>query len=180
VLTKFGQAFGKLPASAVDFSDDQRTFVNEVATGLAQDNKVVRIRLSLFVEMVKGKPWTIATLQQVGGTAGVGVNFLEETFSSPQGNPDHRLHAVAARSVLRALLPELGTNMRGHMRSQADLLEASGYQDRPSEFADLLRILDGELRLITPTDSEGETAGERQGVTLGSSKVGIDIIIYGM
>ncbi|MDA0283859.1 MAG: SUMF1/EgtB/PvdO family nonheme iron enzyme, partial [Planctomycetota bacterium] len=32
---------------------------------------------------------------------------------------------------------------------------ASGYQTRPSEFNDLLRILDGELRLITPTDPEG-------------------------
>ena len=43
------------------------------------------------------------------------------------------------------------------MRSQAELLDVSGYQDRPSDFNDLLRILDGELRLITPTDPEGES-----------------------
>ena len=41
------------------------------------------------------------------------------------------------------------------MRSQAELLEASGYAGRPQDFDDLLRILDGELRLITPTDPEG-------------------------
>jgi hypothetical protein len=41
------------------------------------------------------------------------------------------------------------------MRSHSELLEASGYQNRPREFDDLLRILDGELRLITPTDPEG-------------------------
>ncbi len=160
VLTKFGQAFGKLPANAANLSADEQQFVQRIAEGLAQDGKVVSVRLSLFAEMVKSKPWTQATLQQVGGTQGVGVNFLEETFSSPQANPRHRLHAVAARGVLRALLPEVGTDIKGHMRSQADLLVASGYQDRPSDFADILRILDGELRLITPTDPEGASIGE--------------------
>ena len=31
--------------------------------GLAQDGKVISVRLALFAEMVKGKPWTPATLQ---------------------------------------------------------------------------------------------------------------------
>jgi formylglycine-generating enzyme required for sulfatase activity len=35
------------------------------------------------------------------------------------------------------------------------LLAASGYAGRPKDFEDLLRILDGEVRLITPTDPEG-------------------------
>jgi eukaryotic-like serine/threonine-protein kinase len=41
-------------------------------------------------------------------------------------------------------------------RSLQELLEASGYASRPKDFAELLRILDGELRLITPTDPEGK------------------------
>ena len=41
------------------------------------------------------------------------------------------------------------------MRSRQELLEASGYANRPRDFDDLLRILDAELRLITPTDPEG-------------------------
>ena len=52
-------------------------------------------------------------------------------------------------------MPEVGSDIKGHMRSHSELLEASGYQTRPSDFNDLLRILDGELRLITPTDPEG-------------------------
>ena len=92
---------------------------------------------------------------ELASTQGIGVNFLEETFSSRDANPDHRLHAVAARGILNALLPELGTDIKGHMRSHAELLAASGYQDQTPAFADLLRILDGELRLITPTDPEG-------------------------
>jgi serine/threonine protein kinase len=157
VLTRFGQAFGKLPANAGNLSAHERQFVNDVSRGLAQDGKIVSVRLSLFADMVKSKPWTAATLQQVGGTQGIGVNFLEETFGSRDANPRHRPHAVAARGVLRSLLPELHTDIKGGMRSHADLLAASGYQDRPADFNDLLRILDGELRLITPTDPDGDS-----------------------
>src|SRR6185437_1176294 len=96
----------------------------------------------------------------VGGTAGVGVTFLEETFSSSTANPWHRLHQKAARAVLKSLLPESGTDIKGHMRSHADLLAASGYVNRPKDFEDLLRILDSEIRLITPTDPEGKEGAE--------------------
>src|SRR5262249_34400087 len=113
----------------------------------------------LFAEMMKGKPWTPTTLKQVGGTEGVGVTFLEETFTSPTANPKHRLHQKAARAVLKALLPETGTDIKGHMRSYAELLEASGYGNRSKEFDELIRILDSEIRLITPTDPEGVAGG---------------------
>src|SRR5262249_37093946 len=73
--------------------------------------------------------------------------------------PEHRLHARAAQGVLRALLPPQGTDIKGSMRSQEELGRASGYAARPREFGRLLGILDGELRLITPTDPE-EGAGE--------------------
>jgi formylglycine-generating enzyme required for sulfatase activity/tRNA A-37 threonylcarbamoyl transferase component Bud32/tetratricopeptide (TPR) repeat protein len=155
VLVKFGQSFGTLPDQTIKFTDEQRIFVNSVASGLAQDGKVVPVRLALFAEMVKGKSWISATLQDVGGTEGIGVNFLEERFASRTANPKHRRQQQAARDVLKVLLPEVATNIRGHMRSHAELLEASGYQNRPHEFSALLRILDGELRLITPTDPEG-------------------------
>jgi eukaryotic-like serine/threonine-protein kinase len=124
VLAKFGQAFQKLPSNAGDMSADEQQFVSQVSAGLAQNDKVVSVRISLFAEMVKGKPWTTSTLLQVGGTQGIGVNLLEETFSSPQANPNHRRHAVAARGVLRALLPELDTDIKGGMRSHAELLTA--------------------------------------------------------
>src|SRR5262249_28864969 len=72
--------------------------------------------------------------------------------------PHHRLHRKAAQAVLKALLPEAGTDIKGHMRSRQELLEGSGYAGRPADFDDLLGILDGELRLITPTDPEGGEA----------------------
>src|SRR5262249_52966429 len=116
------------------------------------------VRLSLFAETVKSKLWTPATLKEIGGTEGVGVTFLEETFTAATASPEHRLHQRAARAVLQALLPEQGTDIKGHMRSYAELLAASGYAQRLKEFDDVLHILDRELRLITPTDPEATQA----------------------
>jgi hypothetical protein len=155
VLAEFGRAFGRLPEDPAARTGEQEAFLDQAVAGLAQDGKVVSVRLALFAEMVKGKPWTPATLKAVGGTEGVGVTFLEETFSAATANPRHRLHQRAERAVLQALLPEPGADIKGHMRTQGELLAASGYAGRPRDFAELLRILDGELRLITPTDPEG-------------------------
>jgi formylglycine-generating enzyme required for sulfatase activity len=163
VLTSFGQAFGLLSGHTKEVTPDQKHFLEEAVSSLAQENKVICVRLALFAEMMKGRPWTPATLKEVGGTEGVGVTFLEAAFSSPMASPRHRLHQKAARAVLRALLPESGTDIRGHMRSYAELLEASGYASRPKEFGDLIHILDSELRLITPTDPEGMEAADESG-----------------
>ena len=48
------------------------------------------------------------------------------------------------------------------MRSRQELLEASGYANRPRDFDDLIHILDPELRLITPTDPEGSSSEGQQ------------------
>ena len=156
VLAAFGRAFGKLPANAGETDKDQKEFLKQAASGLAQEGKVVSVRLALFAEMMKGKAWTPAALKEVGGTEGVGATFLEETFSAAAAPPEHRYHQKAARAVLKALLPEAGADIKGHMRSRQELLHASGYASRPRDFDGLLRILDGELRLITPTDPEGK------------------------
>src|SRR5208282_4387943 len=108
-------------------------FLDQAVSELTQAGKVISVRLALFAEMVKGKPWVSATLEQVGGTEGIGVTFLEETFSSRTANPQHRLHQQAARVVLKALLPDVGTDIKGNMQSHADLLDASGYRDRPQD-----------------------------------------------
>jgi serine/threonine protein kinase/formylglycine-generating enzyme required for sulfatase activity len=156
VLAAFGRAFGKLAANPGEISQEQKGFLKEAVAGLAQEGQVISVRLALFAEMVKGKPWTPATFKAVGGTEGVGVTFLEETFASATANPKHRFHQKAAQAVLKALLPESGTDIKGHMRSNGDLLAASGYGSRPRDFEELLRILDSEIRLITPTDPEGK------------------------
>jgi len=152
VLMAFGVAFGAVPDKS---RKDHVSFIDQAVTGLAQGGRVISVRLALFADMIKSESWTLATLKDVGGTEGVGVNFLEKTFSSPRADPRHRLHQKAACAVLKELLPEHGSDIKGNMRSRPELLEASGYRDRLESFEDLIHILDNEVRLITPTDPEG-------------------------
>jgi len=160
VLAAFGRAFGKLPNKISDTTNEQKEFLKQSVAGLAEDRKVICVRLALFAEMMKAKAWTRATLKEVGGTKGIGITFLEETFSASTSPPEHRYHQKAARAVLKDLLPDYGTDIKGCMRSYAELLEASGYGNRPRDFDDLIRILDREIRLITPTDPEGMASND--------------------
>ncbi|MCA9067751.1 MAG: hypothetical protein KDA84_02430, partial [Planctomycetaceae bacterium] len=150
VLTAIGQAYNALPQG--ELSKSNRDFVDAAVTNLAENDRIVCVRLALFSEMIRNKPWEPSTLKDVGGTDGIGVRYLEESFSGRSANPQHRFHEAAARSVLTILLPKSGSNLKGHSRSRDELLQASGYARTPELFSDLLRILDGELRLLTPVD----------------------------
>jgi serine/threonine protein kinase/formylglycine-generating enzyme required for sulfatase activity len=167
VLAAFGRAFGTLPEDSSEPSSDQKQFLKQAVGSLAQEGKVVSVRLALFAEMLKEKLWTPASLREVGGTEGVGAMYLEETFNGTTAPPEHRYHQRAARSVLAVLLPDTGTDIKGATQSQRKLLEVSGYAGQKKDFDDLLRILDRETRLITPIDPEGTDPHER-GVTSGS------------
>ena len=152
VLAALGVAYGALPET--DRTKEQEGFLDQAIAGLSDEGKVVPVRLALFAEMVKGKPWTPAALREVGGAEGVGVAFLEETFSSASAPPHHRLHQRAAQEVLAALLPEQGRDIRGHMRSRGELLTAVGGRTSPRDFDEVMTLLDRELRLVTPADVE--------------------------
>jgi serine/threonine protein kinase len=168
VLVAFGRAFGAIPKSEptpLATGSDLDRFLNQVVDGLAREGKIIPVRLALFAEMVKGKPWAPNTLKEVGGTQGIGLRFLEETFNASTAPPQHRVHEKAARAVLQALLPEPGATLKGQKKSFQELLEASGYSRQPREFHELLRILDSELRLVTPTE------GDEGKVTMDESKV---------
>jgi eukaryotic-like serine/threonine-protein kinase len=161
VLAAFGRAYESLPEAQQTVDREQGAFLDQATAGLAQDGWIVPVRLALFAEMVKGKPWTPATLRDVGGMDGVGVRFLEETFSSARSNPAHRYHQTAVQGVLKSLLPETNSDIKGRMRSSQELRQASGYSDRAADFDHLIRILDGELRLITPVDLESSVGDDR-------------------
>jgi len=160
VLAAYGKAFGRLPERRLDLSVEQQGFLNQAIAGLCVEGKVVCVRLALFAEMMKSKAWTPQSLRDLGGTAGVGVTFLEETFSAPTAPPAHRYHRDAIRAVLQNLLPEAGQDIRGAMRLREDLLTASGYTRHPNEFQELLNVLDRGTRLITPSDADEVTSEE--------------------
>lgn len=151
VLGIFGLACGKLPEQP---SAEQIAFVNKVVDGLAENQRLVSVQLVVFAEMMKVWPWTEESLGEVGGSEGIGATYLEEMFSTKTAPPSHRVHQDAVRAVLKALLPEQGGEIKGQMKSYDELLEASGYRGRRSDFDELLGILDSEVRLITPTEPD--------------------------
>ncbi|MFM7037020.1 MAG: protein kinase domain-containing protein [Planctomycetaceae bacterium] len=158
VLARFGQAWGRLPAVATEWNDAQQAFLHQAVEGLAVDGRIIAVRLTLFAEMLRSRDWTPQTLAEVGGLEGLGVAFLEDAFHSPQASPAHRLHAPAAREILKRLLPPPGLGIKGRSRSREELLAAAGYEQRPADFQAVLRILDAELRLITPVESSSDAA----------------------
>src|SRR5262249_26433463 len=139
-------------------TNDQNAFLDQAVADLAQESKIISVRLAVFAEMMKGRPWVIASLKEVGGVGRLESTFLRETFYSVTAPAAHRYHQRAAGRVLKALLPEPGSDIRASAQPRAHLMEVSGYAKRPTAFEDLLHILDGELRLITPTSPEGQTA----------------------
>jgi serine/threonine protein kinase len=156
VLTLFGQAYKALPADATQITAAQHEFIETAAVGLSERGKVVSVRLAVFAELVGERPWNPRTLVKFGGAAGVGVAFLEEAFNAPDVSPVRKRHQTAAERVLKALLPPIGAEIKGHGRSDSELAAIACYAERPQDHAELLKILDDDLRLITPAFDESE------------------------
>ena len=135
-------------------------FLDQAIEELSEDGKIIPVRLSVFVEMVKAQPWDLSTLANLGGVRGIGTQFLEEAFSSPHSPASHRIHEPAVRNVLRLLLPDQGGNLKGTMKTEAELRVASGYENQSPKFDELMEILDTQLRLITPTDPIGSAVSD--------------------
>lgn len=165
VLVAFGQAYGNLPPK-IEQTAEHDAFLDEAVDGLQVDGKVICVRLAMFAEMMKNRDWTPQSLRAVGGLEGLGVNYLEESFSKATAPPGHRYHEKAIRRVLGELMPQAGTDIKGEMKSWTDLRSAAGYQDKPQKFEELVRILDNDTRLITSTDPAGHSAEETGAMTV--------------
>jgi eukaryotic-like serine/threonine-protein kinase len=163
VLVELGRAHGRLAVEPPAIGSDATHFLDRVVAELATPaGRVIPVRLSLFAEMVKHRPWTRATLKDLGGIEGIGVTFLEETFAAPSAPPAHRAHRRAALAVLEALLPEPSSDLKGKLQPSRMLQQAAGYVGRDQEFSELMGILDQQLRMVTPVDVEGLVADGRE------------------
>lgn len=165
VLGEFGRAFGRLEADGERLTSQQEEFVEQAVDGIATDGKVIPVHLALFAEMFKGRPWDTKSLRAVGGMRGLGATFLEEMFSATTAPLEHRIHQKAVRAVLKELLPVPGSNLKGQLKSFDELLAASGYSGRDKDFQELLSVLDGQTRLITPTEAADSASVASQPAT---------------
>ncbi|MEI8019735.1 MAG: protein kinase [Schlesneria sp.] len=155
VLEHFGRAFGCVSEKMDTLDSEQASFIERAVNELAENGRVAPVRLVILAEMLKDRSWVPSTLKQVGGIHGVGETFLETMFSASNAPAPYRYHQKGARAVLKSLLPESGSEIKGHVRTFEELLQASGYRNRSADFQNLMQILDRDLRLVTQTDSHG-------------------------
>ena len=162
VLVELGIAYDRIPLHTSERTPGQNQFLDEAVAGLSEEGRVFPVRLALFVEILKNQPWEPETLERIGGVEGIGFQFLEESFSSDLAPAAQRVHQPAVRNVLRLLLPEPGIDIKGKMQPEEALLGSSGYHEQPLLFAEMIRILDKDLRLITPSDPMGAIGSDSQ------------------
>lgn len=165
VLAEFGAAFGTLPVSPNLLTPNQNRFLDAAVDSLAVGGRIVCVQLALLAEMLKMEAWDRTSVLMKDGGAAIGMHFLSETFDGDSAARRMRLHSEGAHRVLRALLPESGSRIKGSVRTESELLEASAYRDH-TQFRALIRILDRELHLITPVDhSDDESLSEDSSMT---------------
>ena len=153
VLFAFGHAYGALPSTTEELTDSQKQFLDESVQQLSRDGRVICVRLAVYAQMIRDKPWEPQTLSLFGGVKGLGARFLEETFYGSSSEPQYMRFQTPAQEVLRSLLPSPGTDIRGAMLSENELAKVSKLPERG--FRDLMKLLGDHLRLVTPTDVDG-------------------------
>lgn len=153
VLIQLGQAFpGVEKDDDNQLNQQQLDFVEKAVNQLATGNYVICVRLILFAEMFKAREWSVNELESVGGAEGIGRRFLQETFGPNSPSKHYRRQSEAAKAVLAELLPDRGSDIRGAIKSESELLSAVQLTHQPEKFRVLAKTLDEDLRLITRTD----------------------------
>jgi eukaryotic-like serine/threonine-protein kinase len=158
VLEGFGRALGQLPDVGGAVTKEAALFFDEAVQGLSDaEGRVIPMRLSLFIEVVRQRPWNPETLAKLGHVDGIGVKFLEDCFTKPE----YKHYRAPALAVLDKLLPPPTSVIRGRPCGASELRAEAGYSEQLGEFTDLVRVLAGELRLIMVAETDGSTPAAR-------------------
>ena len=170
VLDAFGKAheYHSEPAASQSASEDRDRFLTESVAELAEEGKVSAVRLAIFVEMMKRRPWTVKTLQELGGVTGLGIRFFEETFALPE----YRHLRSAAQAALEQLLPP-GAGLERPLRTASELQpQTEERPGQPSESSSvLIQTLDSDLHLMTPViENTDQIEGEVNQQTAGQER----------
>lgn len=169
VLTGFGIALQAINPDAPDWAAEK--FVEQAVDALAEEGRVTPVRLAMLTEMLRDSPWTPATLRQVGGMEGLEVAFLRERLTGAGAHPEFRRRPDLVRRILDSLLPIESVSIRQHTVTAEEIIARGEVEENPETVRELLRLLDREVRLITPAASEESAwyAGSAGAVPIGSA-----------
>ena len=160
VLAAFGRAYGTLNDP---LTSDQAAFLKEATSGLEQIGRLEPVQIALLSEMIKNKPWTPATLKELGGIQGLGVSFLEERLAGASAHPLLRSQLPVVRRILTELLPADDTIIKPPACAQSLLLERLEGIASEETLRKLLSLIDTEVRLITPTSNASMNSSTSSG-----------------
>lgn len=169
VLTGFGIALQAINPQTPDWASEK--FVEQAVDALAEEGRVTPVRLAMLTEMLRDSPWTPATLRQVGGMEGLEVAFLRERLTGAGAHPEFRRRPDLVRRILDSLLPIESVSIRQHTVTADEIIARGGMEENPETVRELLRLLDREVRLITPAASEESAwqGGSAGAVPIGSA-----------
>ena len=150
VLQLFGVACAAWPDGPATeaCSESQQQFLSAAMDHVAENDRVLPLRLMLLVETLQGRSWKPATLRRMLTAADLGVTLLEHHLGGSAAAGRRRL-GLAAERLLASLLPPSGDEIRGRSYSVAELRQAAR-ADSSLAFRQLLELLDQQLRLISP------------------------------
>ena len=126
-------------------------FLDRAIALVGEAGQVIPVRLALLATMLGDEIWTNEVLERFAGRGPLSTQYLESTLGvgAPASRKRFLSHAVG---LLRHLTPASG-KIRGPAYSSQELQVASGLQEQPNEFDDLIDLLDRQLHLITPAQS---------------------------
>ncbi len=150
VLAAFGRAYGAIDDPP---TPPQSAFLEEAVRGFAAIGRIDPLQIALLSEMIKGKPWTLPTLKDLGGISGLGIAFLDEKLIGPSAHPLLRTNPIVVRALLAELLPADNTVIKPLAMLESQLLERLSGMATEDSIRKMLQLLDTEVRLITPTSS---------------------------
>ena len=165
VLTALGQAYGRVESPV---TPDQREFIKRTANALALRGMILPVRLAFFSVVFRSREWTTKSFEDIGGIERLELDLLNNIFNFEYSDRKYRDHREAAQSVLGALLPKDGSEIKRPKRPVQELFYVSGYAGQRDKFEELLRILDKDLFLITPTE-QGKVLNADGGNASGAS-----------
>ncbi len=148
VLREFGAAYQCLPAKAEDLTDEQQAFLKRVVEMLSLDGRLYPVRIAVFVEMFRRLPWTLESLAGLSSPDDVAISFLNNMFGTAASQSHQSLEPLI-RKILAVLLPPSG-QIKGPVVPLVQLRNACESEQSASIFEDVIRLLDSELRIITP------------------------------
>ncbi len=151
VLESFGRAYEMLPPFDSQLTAAQKTFIDTVIDGLAQDETVLCVRIAMFAELMKNYAWEIQTINAFGGVEIAFSRFLTDAFHSQNSPMSRRSVANVCIEILRVLLPVDDRELKSASKSLSELASSANETIDSVRFTQSIRCLSFDLRIISPT-----------------------------